>query len=149
MTIFEKKSCLVYTDIVCSARRAWFQILNLLVVYIRTKHSFFYILCFGCIDDQTLKVSNGICQKFKMHQALNTRTKEKPKTHETPLLFNKRPVLNLLKISKTKLGIKRLNQDGPKQCHLGSFPVLECASLVSQELQRRAYAPDNYHQFPN
>lgn len=84
-----------------------------------------------------------------MHQALNTRTKEKPKTHETPLLFNKRPVLNLLKISKTKLGIKRLNQDGPKQCHLGSFPVLECASLVSQELQRRAYAPDNYHQFPN
>lgn len=149
MKIFEKKSCLVYTDIVCSARRAWFQILNFLVVYIRTKHSLVYILFFGCIDDQTLKVSNGICQKFKMHQALNTRTKEKPKTHETPLLFNKRPVLNLLKISKTKLGIKRLNQDGPKQCHLGSFPVLECASLVSQELQRRAYAPDNYHQFPN
>lgn len=149
MKIFEKKSCLVYTDIVCSARRAWFQILNFLVVYIRTKHSLFFILCFGCIDDETLKVSNGICQKFKMHQALNTRTKEKPKTHETPLLFNKRPVLNLLKISKTKLGIKRLNQDGPKQCHLGSFPVLECASLVSQELQRRAYAPDNYHQFPN
>lgn len=149
MKIFEKKSCLVYTDIVCSARRAWFQILNFLVVYIRTKHSLFFILCFGCIDDETLKVSNGICQKFKMHQALNTRTKEKPKTHETPLLFNKRPVLNLLKISKTKLGIKRFNQDGPKQCHLGSFPVLECASLVSQELQRRAYAPDNYHQFPN
>lgn len=149
MKIFEKKSCLVYTDIVCSARRAWFQILNFLVVYIRTKHSLFFILCFGCIDDETLKVSNGICQKFKMHQALNSKTKEKPKTHETPLLFNKRPVLNLLKISKTKLGIKRLNQDGPKQCHLGSFPVLECASLVSQELQRRAYAPDNYHQFPN